>query len=106
MMIRGTFAAQGTPLVILADAEYGSDSSRDWAGKGTLLLGVRAVIAESFDRIHRSNLIGTGVLPLQFRAGQNFQTLGLTGEETFAITGITGLNSGETPREVTARGRH
>jgi len=97
------YAAQGTPLVILAGAEYGSGSSRDWAAKGTLLLGVRAVIAESFERIHRSNLIGMGVLPLQFRAGENAQTLGLTGEETYAITGITALNFGETPRELVVR---
>ena len=89
--------------MILAGAEYGSGSSRDWAAKGTLLLGVRAVIAESFERIHRSNLIGMGVLPLQFRAGENTQTLGLTGEETYAITGITALNFGETPRELVVR---
>jgi len=97
------YAAEGTPLVILAGAEYGSGSSRDWAAKGTLLLGVRAVIAESFERIHRSNLIGMGVLPLQFRADENAQTLGLTGEETYAITGITALNFGETPRELVVR---
>jgi aconitate hydratase len=97
------YAAEGTPLVILAGAEYGSGSSRDWAAKGTALLGVRAVLAESFERIHRSNLIGMGVLPLQFHAGENAQTLGLTGEETFAITGITALNFGETPRKVTVR---
>jgi aconitate hydratase len=74
--------------VILAGKEYGSGSSRDWAAKGTLLLGVRAVIAESFERIHRSNLIGMGVLPLQFPAGESAASLGLTGEETFGITGI------------------
>jgi aconitate hydratase len=97
------YATEGVPLVILAGAEYGSGSSRDWAAKGTVLLGVRAVIAESFERIHRSNLIGMGVLPLQFCAGENAQILGLTGEETFAITGITALNSGATPRKVTVR---
>ena len=78
----------GTPLVILAGKEYGTGSSRDWAAKGTMLLGVKAVIAESFERIHRSNLIGMGVLPLQFLPGQNAQTLGLTGRETFDIVGI------------------
>ena len=81
----------GTSLVIIAGKEYGTGSSRDWAAKGTMLLGVKAVIAESFERIHRSNLIGMGVLPLQFSTGQNAQTLGLTGEETFDIIG---LNSG------------
>ncbi len=90
----------GVPLVILAGKEYGSGSSRDWAAKGTALLGVRAVIAESFERIHRSNLIGMGVLPLQFLDGQNAQSLGLTGEETFAISGIVELNSGTTPKTV------
>jgi aconitate hydratase len=90
----------GVPLVILAGKEYGSGSSRDWAAKGTALLGVRAVIAESFERIHRSNLIGMGVLPLQFLDGQNAQSLGLTGEETFAISGIVELNSGTTPKKV------
>ena len=91
----------GIPLVILAGKEYGSGSSRDWAAKGTALLGVRAVIAESFERIHRSNLIGMGVLPLQFIDGQNAQSLGLTGEETFSISGIVELNNGSTPKEVT-----
>jgi aconitate hydratase len=81
------YKAAGTPLVILAGKEYGSGSSRDWAAKGTMLLGVKAVIAESFERIHRSNLIGMGVLPLQFPAGQNAQSLGLTGKETYSITG-------------------
>ena len=90
----------GVPLVILAGKEYGSGSSRDWAAKGTALLGVRAVISESFERIHRSNLIGMGVLPLQFLDGQNAQSLGLTGEETFAISGIVELNSGPTPKTV------
>ena len=95
------YAAAGVPLVILAGKEYGSGSSRDWAAKGTALLGVRAVIAESYERIHRSNLIGMGVLPLQFPAGQSADSLGLTGEETIDITGITALNSGGVPREVT-----
>jgi len=94
------YQAAGVPLVILAGKEYGSGSSRDWAAKGTALLGVRAVIAESFERIHRSNLIGMGVLPLQFIGGQNAQSLGLTGEETFTISGITGLNEGGIPKEV------
>ncbi|KAA0890756.1 aconitate hydratase [Pusillimonas sp. ANT_WB101] len=90
----------GIPLVILAGKEYGSGSSRDWAAKGTVLLGVRAVIAESYERIHRSNLLGMGVLPLQFPEGQNAETLGLTGEEVFTITGITGLNQGGIPATV------
>lgn len=90
----------GIPLVILAGKEYGSGSSRDWAAKGTSLLGVRAVIAESFERIHRSNLIGMGVIPLQFPEGQNADSLGLTGTEIFAISGIEQLNSGSTPRTV------
>ena len=88
------------PLVILAGKEYGSGSSRDWAAKGTALLGVRAVIAESFERIHRSNLIGMGVLPLQYPNGENAASLGLTGEETFEIEGIEELNNGKTPRTV------
>ncbi|KAB8167852.1 aconitate hydratase AcnA [Streptomyces sp. 3MP-14] len=90
----------GVPLVVLAGKEYGSGSSRDWAAKGTALLGVRAVIAESYERIHRSNLIGMGVLPLQFPAGQDAASLGLTGEETFSITGVTALNDGTTPETV------
>jgi aconitate hydratase len=89
------------PLVILAGKEYGSGSSRDWAAKGTALLGVRAVIAESFERIHRSNLIGMGVLPLQFKDGQSAVTLGLDGSEEFTITGVEELNEGVTPKEVT-----
>ena len=88
-------------LIILAGKEYGSGSSRDWAAKGTALLGVRAVIAESFERIHRSNLIGMGVLPLQFTNGANAQSLGLKGDETFSITGVTALNDGGIPKEVT-----
>jgi aconitate hydratase len=95
------YQAAATPLVILAGKEYGSGSSRDWAAKGTALLGVRAVIAESFERIHRSNLIGMGVLPLQFKDGETAASLGLTGTETFAITGITALNSGGVPKELT-----
>ncbi|MFE9332983.1 aconitate hydratase AcnA [Streptomyces sp. NPDC006925] len=94
------YQAQGTPLVILAGKEYGSGSSRDWAAKGTALLGVRAVIAESYERIHRSNLIGMGVLPLQFPTGGSALDLGLTGEETFSITGITALNDGDVPATV------
>ena len=94
------YAESDTPLVILAGAEYGSGSSRDWAAKGTALLGVRAVIAQSFERIHRSNLIGMGVLPLQFPDGESAESLGLTGEETYQISGITQLNAGITPRTV------
>ncbi|MDX3513920.1 aconitate hydratase AcnA [Streptomyces caniscabiei] len=94
------YQAAGTPLVILGGKEYGSGSSRDWAAKGTALLGVKAVITESYERIHRSNLIGMGVLPLQFPAGQSANSLGLTGEETFSITGVTELNDGTTPATV------
>ncbi|HYB16889.1 MAG TPA: aconitate hydratase AcnA [Streptosporangiaceae bacterium] len=98
---------KGTPLIVLGGKEYGSGSSRDWAAKGTLLLGVRAVLAESFERIHRSNLIGMGVLPLQYRPGESAASLGLTGRETFDIRGITELNAGMIPNEVvvTADGR-
>ncbi|MET7378797.1 aconitate hydratase [Streptomyces sp. NPDC005526] len=94
------YIEQGIPLVVLAGKEYGSGSSRDWAAKGTALLGVKAVIAESYERIHRSNLIGMGVLPLQFPEGQSAESLGLTGEETFSFTGVTELNDGTTPRTV------
>ncbi len=94
------YAEAGTPLVVLCGKEYGSGSSRDWAAKGTSLLGVKAVIAESYERIHRSNLIGMGVIPLQFPAGENAESLGLTGEETFSISGITALNDGTTPKTV------
>ncbi|MFJ6750184.1 MULTISPECIES: aconitate hydratase AcnA [unclassified Streptomyces] len=94
------YQAAGTPLVILAGKEYGSGSSRDWAAKGTALLGVKAVIAESYERIHRSNLIGMGVLPLQFPEGASAEALGLTGEETFSVTGVTGLNDGGIPETV------
>ena len=100
------YKEQGTPLVVLAGAEYGSGSSRDWAAKGTALLGVKAVIAVSYERIHRSNLIGMGVLPLQFPEGESAESLGLTGTETFAIEGISELNNGSTPKtvKVTATG--
>ena len=94
------YQAAGIPLVVLSGKEYGSGSSRDWAAKGTSLLGVKVVIAESYERIHRSNLIGMGVVPLQFPAGQNADSLGLTGEETFSVTGLTALNDGVTPKTV------
>jgi aconitate hydratase len=99
------YQAQGKPLVILAGKEYGSGSSRDWAAKGTSLLGVRAVITESFERIHRSNLIGMGVLPLQFPAGSSAESLGLDGTEIFEIEGVDALNNGVTPKtlKVTAK---
>jgi aconitate hydratase len=94
------YQAADIPLVVLAGKEYGSGSSRDWAAKGTALLGVKAVIAESYERIHRSNLIGMGVLPLQYPVGQNAESLGLTGTETFSISGVTALNEGTTPKTV------
>jgi aconitate hydratase len=96
------YMSEGIDLVVLAGKEYGSGSSRDWAAKGTKLLGVRAVIAESFERIHRSNLVGMGVLPLQFPDGQSAVSLGLTGEESFSITGLAEAmaDSGSPPREV------
>jgi aconitate hydratase len=94
------YQAAGVPLVILAGKEYGSGSSRDWAAKGTRLLGVKAVIAQSYERIHRSNLIGMGVIPLQFPAGESADSLGLDGTETFSISGITELNEGRTPKTV------
>jgi aconitate hydratase len=97
------YAGDGVPLVVLGGKEYGSGSSRDWAAKGTLLLGVRAVLVESFERIHRSNLIGMGVLPLEFAPGESAESLGLTGQEVFEITGIEEMNSGPVPREVTVR---
>ncbi len=96
------YKAEKTPLVVLAGKEYGTGSSRDWAAKGTLLLGVKAVIAESFERIHRSNLVGMGVLPCTFKDGQNAQTLGLTGKETFDITGLNDGNSREATVTATA----
>ncbi|MEO7195370.1 MAG: aconitate hydratase AcnA [Pseudonocardiaceae bacterium] len=94
------YAAAGIPLLVLGGKEYGSGSSRDWAAKGTLLLGVRAVLAESFERIHRSNLIGMGVLPLQYPAGESARSLGLDGTETFDISGVTALNNGSIPATV------
>jgi aconitate hydratase len=95
------YAEEQVPLLVIAGADYGSGSSRDWAAKGTLLLGVRAVLATSFERIHRSNLIGMGVLPLQFPEGESAESLGLTGEETYSVTGLEGAE--EIPREVTVR---
>ena len=95
------YQEEGTPLVVLAGKEYGSGSSRDWAAKGTSLLGVRAVIAQSFERIHRSNLVGMGVLPLQFKDGDSAESLGLTGHEVFAIAGLAGAE--EVPRELTVK---
>jgi aconitate hydratase len=102
------YAEEGVGLLVLAGKEYGSGSSRDWAAKGTKLLGVRAVIVESFERIHRSNLIGMGVLPLQFPAGESASSLGLTGEEVFSITGIPAAiaaaeGGGSRGREVSVR---
>jgi aconitate hydratase len=99
------YKAEATPLIVLAGREYGTGSSRDWAAKGTMLLGVKAVIAESFERIHRSNLIGMGVLPLEFVSGQNAQSLGLTGREVFEITGLaapagSGSRQSQGPRTV------
>lgn len=94
------YQAAGTPLVVLAGKEYGSGSSRDWAAKGTALLGVKAVVAESYERIHRSNLIGMGVLPLQYPAGESAASLGLVGTETFSVEGVTELNNGTTPRTL------
>jgi aconitate hydratase len=95
------YLEDGVPLVVLAGKEYGSGSSRDWAAKGTRLLGVRAVIAESFERIHRSNLVGMGVLPLQFKDGDSVESLGLNGHETFTVTGLA--DAEEIPREVTVK---
>jgi aconitate hydratase len=95
------YMEEGVPLVVLAGKEYGSGSSRDWAAKGTRLLGVRAVIAQSFERIHRSNLIGMGVLPLQFKDGESVESLGLTGKETFAVAGLAGSET--VPRELTVK---
>jgi aconitate hydratase len=98
------YAAEGVPLMILAGSEYGSGSSRDWAAKGTLLLGVKAVLATSFERIHRSNLIGMGVLPLQFAPGASRESLGLTGEEAYSVTGLEGTDPAEPfPREAAVR---
>jgi aconitate hydratase len=94
------YIEEGTPLLVIGGKEYGSGSSRDWAAKGTALLGVRAVLVESFERIHRSNLIGMGVLPLQFKPGESAESLGLTGQEIFNVEGIEQLNSGTIPNEV------
>ena len=98
------YAEEGVPLVVIAGKEYGTGSSRDWAAKGTLLLGVRAVIAESYERIHRSNLVGMGVLPLMFLPGESRESLGLTGRETFDIAGVGDLSPGK-KLTVTADGR-
>jgi aconitate hydratase len=89
------YRSEGTPLIVIAGKEYGSGSSRDWAAKGPLLLGVRAVIAESFERIHRSNLVGMGILPLEFAHGENLQSLGLTGRERFTIKGVDTIKPGQ-----------
>jgi aconitate hydratase len=97
------YQQEGVPLVVLAGKEYGSGSSRDWAAKGPMLLGVRAVLAESYERIHRANLVGMGILPLELPAGETVESLGLTGHETFEITGLEGAGSGDFPREVTVR---
>src|SRR5213596_2319125 len=98
------YAKEDTPLVVLGGKEYGSGSSRDWAAKGTNLLGVRAVIAESFERIHRSNLVGMGVLPLMYPEGESADSLGLTGEEEFSIAGVAEpMNAGDLPREVAVK---
>ena len=94
------YQRDGVPLVVLAGKEYGSGSSRDWAAKGTRLLGVRAVLAESYERIHRSNLVGMGVVPLQYAPGQSAASLGLTGREIFAVSGLAALNEGTLPKEV------
>ena len=100
------YAAEAVPLLVIAGGEYGSGSSRDWAAKGTLLLGVKAVLATSFERIHRSNLIGMAVLPLQFKAGDSAESLGLTGDELYSIIGLENAASAEgaeLPGEVTVR---
>jgi aconitate hydratase len=97
------YQKEGVPLIVIAGKEYGSGSSRDWAAKGTSLLGVKAVLAESFERIHRSNLIGMGVLPLQFLPGESVASLGLTGHEVFAISGLAASTSGRLPEQLTVR---
>jgi aconitate hydratase len=99
------YRAAGTPLLVLAGREYGTGSSRDWAAKGTALLGVRAVLAESFERIHRANLIGMGVLPLQFLEGDSVQSLGLSGRETYDVSGVEHLTEDDRPRRVVIRAR-
>jgi aconitate hydratase len=99
-----SYQREGVPLVVLGGREYGSGSSRDWAAKGTSLLGVRAVIAESFERIHRSNLVGMGVLPLQFPSGESAASLGIDGHEQFRVSGFAApLNAGELPKTCTVR---
>ena len=98
------YASEGTPLLVVAGKEYGTGSSRDWAAKGPLLLGVRAVLAESFERIHRSNLIGMGIAPLQFLAGESLATLGLDGSEAYDVIGLAALNEGDAPKTVTIKG--
>ncbi len=98
------YADEGTPLLILAGSEYGSGSSRDWAAKGTRLLGVRAVLAESFERIHRSNLVGMGVLPLQYLPGQSAASLGLTGTESFDVLGLDDDLAARSTVTILARG--
>jgi aconitate hydratase len=98
-----SYRANGVPLVVIAGEDYGSGSSRDWAAKGPALLGVRAVLASSFERIHRSNLIGMGILPLQFEPGSNADSLGLTGRETISITGLDALNHDRIPATVDVR---
>jgi aconitate hydratase len=97
------YQAEGVPLIVLAGKEYGSGSSRDWAAKGPRLLGVRAVITKSFERIHRSNLIGMGVLPLEFTDGEDVESLGLSGREVFSITGMTSMDRPNAVLNVTAR---
>ena len=97
------YAAEGVPLLVIAGREYGSGSSRDWAAKGTTLLGVRAVLAESYERIHRSNLVGMGVLPLQFVAGESAASLGLTGRESYTVEGLAGGPAPRSTLTVTAR---
>ncbi|MGH9100951.1 MAG: aconitate hydratase, partial [Acidimicrobiales bacterium] len=94
------YQSDGVPLLVLAGKEYGSGSSRDWAAKGPLLLGVRAVIAQSYERIHRSNLIGMGILPLQFREGESADSLGLTGRERYSVLDVPALQEGPVPREL------
>jgi aconitate hydratase len=94
---------EGVPLVVLAGADYGAGSSRDWAAKGTLLLGVKAVLAQSFERIHRSNLVDMGVLPLEFVDGDSVERLGLTGHEVYEIRGLSALGSGDVPERLTVR---